>query len=180
MRRVAITGIGVISALGLNQTEFWQSLQSGCSGVRPIKSIDASQIRFKNAAEVPGYIPKTKFLRDDLAFMDRFAQFAVLAAREAITQAGAGTDSATARESGHCHRLMHRRPGGGREAGYWELFHNGRSRIHPLTIPLGMSNAGASHISMRYRIRSTLHGLDGLFFFWPTRSVKPFGWFVPV
>jgi nodulation protein E len=159
MRRVAITGIGVISALGFGQTEFWQSLRSGCSGVRPIKSIDASQIRFKNAAEVRGYIPETEFLPDELTFMDRFAQFAVLAAREAITQAGVEWTpqlrEKAAIVTGSC--IGGR---GAEEAGYWELFHNGRSRVHPLTIPLGMSNAGASHISMRYGIQGPAYTIS--------------------
>ena len=85
--------------------------------------------------------------------MDRFAQFSVIAAREAVTQAGIEwteelRDSA-AIITGSCM--------GGRftdEIGYWELFHHGRHRVHPLTIPLGMSNAGASHISMEFG----LHG----------------------
>jgi nodulation protein E len=112
-----------------------------------------SQVRFKNGAAVLGYDAETYFARKTLSFMDRFAQFSVIAAREAVTMAGIEWTEEL-RESaavitGSCM--------GGRftdETGYWELFHHSRSRVHPLTIPLGMSNAGASHISMEYG----LHG----------------------
>jgi nodulation protein E len=152
MLRVAVTGIGVISAIGLNQLEFWRALQGGSCGIRPIESVDASQIRFKNAAEVRGYVPEAEFQAFELSHMDRFAQFAVLAAREAIAQ-GSVEWTAQLREkaaivTGCCM--------GGRsteEAGYRELFQHGRSRVHPLTIPLSMSNAGTSQISMRYGIQ---------------------------
>jgi nodulation protein E len=158
--RVVISGMGVISALGLDQQEFWQSLVSGRSGIGPIPhdvgpnvEVGMNQVRFKNGAAVLGYSPDAYFPRKTLSFMDRFAQFSVVAAREAVTQAGIEWDDEL-RESaaiitGSCM--------GGRfteEIGYWELFHHGRHRVHPLTIPLGMSNAGASHISMEYG----LHG----------------------
>jgi nodulation protein E len=152
--------MGVISALGLDQQEFWQSLVSGRSGIGPIPhdvgpntEVGMNQVRFKNGAAIHGYAPEAYFSRKTLSFMDRFAQFSVVAAREAVTQAGIEWDDEL-RESaaiitGSCM--------GGRfteEIGYWELFHHGRTRVHPLTIPLGMSNAGASHISMEYG----LHG----------------------
>jgi nodulation protein E len=112
-----------------------------------------SQVRFKNGAAVLGYDAETHFPRKTLSFMDRFAQFSVIAAREAVAAAGIEWTEEL-RESaaiitGSCM--------GGRftdEIGYWELFHHGRHRVHPLTIPLGMSNAGASHISMEFG----LHG----------------------
>ena len=151
MPRVVITGIGVISALGLDQHCFWQSLLHGRSGIAPIQSVDVSQLRFKNAAEVTGYNPDLYFSPKQLGFMDRFAQFAVIAAREAVASAGVEWTpelrESTAIVTGACI--------GGRateESGYWELFHHGRNRVHPLTIPLGMANAGASHISMEFGV----------------------------
>lgn len=150
--RVVISGVGVISALGADQTEFWQALRDGRSGIRPIKSIDASQLRFQHAAEVQGYDPEKAFTSKELAFLDRFAQFALISADEALRQAGVEwTDELrerTAIVTGSC--LGGR---GAEEAGYWELFHHNRTRVHPLTIPLSMSNAGASHISMRYGVQ---------------------------
>jgi nodulation protein E len=158
--RVVISGVGVISALGLDQNEFWQSLVQGRSGIGPIPAdvgpvdeMGMNQVRFKNGAAVIGYEPEKHFSRKTVTFMDRFAQFSVVAAREAVTMAAVEwteelRDTA-AIITGSCM--------GGRyteEIGYWELFHHGRHRVHPLTIPLGMSNAGASHISMEFG----LHG----------------------
>src|SRR5271157_5982612 len=88
MRRVAITGVGAISALGRNAAEFGQALCQGRSGIGPIESCNVSQLRFQNGAEVKGY-SHTPYFDDRRAdFMDRFAQFAVIAAREAVANAG--------------------------------------------------------------------------------------------
>jgi len=152
MRRVVITGVGVVSSLGLNTDSFWQSLLAAKSGIAEIQSIDPAQIRFKYGAEIKNYVCEDHFDAKDASFMERFTQFAVIAAEEAV--AGAGVEwTGALRESaavitGSCL--------GGRpieEAGYWELFHNNRSRVQPLTIPLSMNNAGASHICMRYGVQ---------------------------
>ena len=152
MRRVVISGLGVISALGANQSEFWQALAEGRSGIGEITSLDPSQLRFRNAAEVRGYDPEAVLPPKELPFLDRFAQFAMIPAEEALQQAGIEWTpelrERTAIVTGSC---MGGR--GAEEAGYWELFHHNRTRVHPLTIPLSMSNAGASHISMRYGIQ---------------------------
>ena len=149
MPRVVITGMGVISALGLNRGEFWTALENGRCGIGPITSIDTTQLRFKQAGVVRDFVPESHFPAKDLAFMDRFAQFAVVTAQEAMAQAGL-TLTQEMRDEG---AIVTGSCMGGRaaeEAGYWELFHHNRNRVHPLTIPLGMSNAGASHISMHF------------------------------
>src|ERR1700734_2796324 len=86
--RVVVTGIGVISALGQNAQEFWQALQSGRSGIAPLESVDRTQLRFSNGAEVRNYAPAQYFDEKELGLLDRFAQFGVIAAREAIAAAG--------------------------------------------------------------------------------------------
>ena len=159
MHRVVVTGAGVISALGLDTRSFAEALAAGQTGIRPIESIDATQLRFHNAAEVHGYNPEAYFEPKDLGFMDRFAQFAVIPAREAVAQAGIEWTPKLREEAaiitGSC---MGGR--GAEEAGYWELFHNHRTRVHPLTIPLGMSNAGASHISMQFGIQGPAYTIS--------------------
>ena len=153
MQRVVITGTGVVSAVGNDTEAFWRSLLAGRSGIREIRGMEQWQIRFKNGAAVEDYVPEDHFEPAEVGFMERFAQFAVIAARQAVAEAGIEW-TPELRESaavitGSCL--------GGRpveETGYWELFHNGKSRVHPLTIPLSMSNAGASHISMKF-------GLEG-------------------
>ena len=151
--------MGVISALGHDQQSFWQSLAEGRSGIGPIPQdvgpvpeMGMNEVRFKNGAAVLGFNPDEHFSRKALNFMDRFSQFSVFAAREAIAQAGIEwTEELRASAAIITGTCM-----GGRfteEIGYWELFHHGRNRVHPLTIPLGMSNAGASHISMEFGLR---------------------------
>src|SRR5215472_5332255 len=88
MRRVAITGIGAICALGRTAAEMAKSLREGRSGIAPVESTDMSQLRFQNGAEVRGYTHQPYFDDRRADFIDRFAQFAVIAAREAVTDAG--------------------------------------------------------------------------------------------
>ncbi len=159
IHRVVVTGTGVICALGNDTPHFWQALAAGQAAIAPLTCVDPAQFRFHNAAEVSGYDPETVFPAKELGFLDRFAQFALIAADEAVQQSGVQWTPALRERAavitGSC--LGGR---GAEEAGYWELFHHNRTRVHPLTIPLSMSNAGASHISMR-------HGTQG-----PTYTVS--------
>src|SRR5215475_764118 len=148
MRRVAITGTGAISALGRNMEEFAESLRAGLG---PILSTDCSQLRFQNGAEVKGYSHQPYFEDRRADFMDRFAQFAVIAAREAVYDAGIEWTSelreTAAIITGSCV--------GGQsteDLGFTEVYKLGHNRVHPLTIPKTMANAGASHISMEFGI----------------------------
>src|SRR5277367_3963997 len=88
VRRVVITGTGIVSALGDSTASFWRGLLSGTSAIREIVSVDTSQLRFKHAAEIPEYKPEEHFDSREIGFIDRFAQFAVVAARQAVTEAG--------------------------------------------------------------------------------------------
>ena len=151
MRRVAITGLGAISALGRTTCEFAQALREGRSGIRPIESCDMSQLRFQNGAEVRGYSHQPYFDDRRADFIDRFAQFAVIAAREAVQDAGVEWTpelrETAAIVTGSCV--------GGQsteDIGFVEVYKNGHNRVHPLTIPKTMANAGASHISIEFGI----------------------------
>jgi nodulation protein E len=151
MRRVAITGMGAICALGRNVTQFAEALSLGRSGIAPIESTSREQLRFQNGAEVKGY-SHTPYFEDRRAdFIDRFAQFAVIAAREAVGEAAIEWTPAL-RESaaivtGSCVGGQ-----GTEDIGFQELYKHSRNRVHPLTIPKTMANAGASHISMEFGI----------------------------
>ena len=151
MRRVAITGMGAICALGRNVQQVAASLCQGRSGIGPIESTDCSQLRFQNGAEVRGYSHQPYFDDRRADFIDRFAQFAVIAAREAVACAGiewtAELRERTAIITGSCV--------GGQsteDIGFHEVYKLGHNRVHPLTIPKTMANAGASHISMEFGI----------------------------
>ena len=151
MRRVVITGIGVISALGLNTAEFWAALREGLSGIAPIESVDVSKLRFHNGAEVRCYDVRAHFDDGKAHFLDRFSQFALIAAREAVSDARVSLSAAlrdkTAVVTGSCV--------GGQsteDTGFSDLYRFNRDRVHPLTIPRTMANAGASYISMEFGI----------------------------
>src|SRR5580658_2720070 len=87
-RRVAVTGVGIICAAGLNVKEAWSSIQRGIPAIGKITSVDTSTLRFHNAAEVRGYDPGAHFPGSRQDHLDRFAQFALIAAREAAADFG--------------------------------------------------------------------------------------------
>src|SRR6202522_1151484 len=115
--------------------------------IGPIKGADCSTLRFKNGAEVTGYDPLKHFPGGKDAYIDRFAQFSVVAAREALRNSGLElTPELRERSAIVCGSAV-----GGQasiESGFQDLWVEGRGRVHPLTIPKTMSNAGASHIAM--------------------------------
>src|ERR1700722_553202 len=151
MRRVAITGLGAICALGRTVPETAESLRAGRCGIGPIESTDMSQVRFQNGAEVRGYTHQPYFDDRRADFIDRFAQFAVIAAREAVEDARVEWTpelrETAAIITGSCV--------GGQsteDIGFQEVYKYDHNRVHPLTIPKTMANAGASHISMEFGI----------------------------
>ena len=151
MNRVVISGIGVLSSIGKNSPEFWGALKQGRVGIGPIQTADCSSLRFRNGAEVTDYDAAHYFERREGECMDRFAQFAVIAAREAVRDAGLEWTpplrSCAAVITGACV--------GGQsteDQGFVDLYRLNRNRVHPLTIPRTMANAGASHISMELGI----------------------------
>lgn len=149
MKRVVITGVGVVSSLGNNRSDFWGSISSGRSGIGPITKVDTSDLRFKNAAEVRGFDASDHFDDRMMLMLDPFAHFGVVAAREAIADSGIEFDDAlrdrTGVITGSCL--------GGKETEdtfFFDLYANKKSRVPPIAIPRSMSNAVASHVSIEY------------------------------
>jgi len=95
-RRVVITGIGVLSPLGLDRESSWQALLAGKSGIGPITKFDASDYACRIAGEVRGFDPLNFLPRKDVRKMDSFTHYAVAATREALDDAGyeIGADNA--------------------------------------------------------------------------------------
>ncbi len=150
-RRVAITGLGVISSLGRHSTQFWEMLSSGTPGIGPIGNLDRSQLRFQNGAEVRGYRTEEYFDGDQARMLDRFTQFGLIAAREAIQSAHiewcSRSRERTAVVTGSALGGQ-----GMQDEAFAELYLRRRNRVHPLSIPRIMANALPSHISMQYGI----------------------------
>jgi nodulation protein E len=150
-RRVAITGVGAICALGRNAAQFAESLRQGRCGIGPIESADTTQLRFRNGAEVRGYSHQPYFDDRRADFIDRFAQFAVIAAREAVESSGLVWTP----ELRHSAAIVTGACVGGQsteDIGFHDVYKLGLNRVHPLTIPKTMANAGASHISMEFGV----------------------------
>jgi nodulation protein E len=146
-RRVVVTGMGVISALGRNAQEFWEALSNGRSGIAPIQGVDMTGFRFRNGAEVRNYDQSAHFAGKEVDFLDRFAQFAVISAREALRDSGlhltADLCERAAIVTGSCV--------GGKateDEGFLNVYMLKKPRVNPLTIPRSMGNAGASYISL--------------------------------
>ena len=150
-RRVAITGLGIVSPVGLNLAENWKSFVDGTPAIGAITGIDLSTVRFQNGAQVRGFDPLKHFEGGKDAQLDRFAQFSVVAAREALRDSGLDlTPELSENAAIVCGSAV-----GGQaalESGFEDLYVAGRGRVHPLTIPKTMANAGASQISMDLRL----------------------------
>src|SRR6202789_3219624 len=152
-RRVAITGLGIICPLGMNLADSWDALRQGRCAIGPLRNVDRSRVSLKmeNGAEVQGFDPTQHFEGGKEAYLDRFAQFSVVAARQAIRDSGLDLTPAL-RYAGAviCGSAV-----GGQsaiETGFADLYVSDRGHVHPLTIPKTMANAGASHISMELGI----------------------------
>src|SRR6185295_11113321 len=88
MRRVAITGLGVVSALGVGVDAFWAGLSAGRSGTRRVTLVDPALLNTPIAAEVPDFDPEQLLAGAALDMLDRFSQLALVAGKEAVEDAG--------------------------------------------------------------------------------------------
>ncbi len=148
-RRVVVTGLGVISALGRNVAEFWQSLSQAQSGIAPLESVDRTQLRFQNGAEVRQYQEEDHFGKKQRLLLDRFAQFGLLAAREAIADGEVEWTPELKERTG----VVTGSGIGGQttqDEQFLALYGPQRAQGNPMTIPRVMPNAAASHIAMAY------------------------------
>jgi len=149
-RRVVITGLGAISGLGTTTADFWTALSTGRSGIVTLGALSQGT-KIRVGAVVPDYKPEHYFSSDQLPFLDRFSQFAVLAGRAALIDAGLAVgDKAVARAAA----IIGTGCGGKQtdEETYVRLYKEQKSRAHPLTIPKGVPSAAASMVSLHLGI----------------------------
>jgi nodulation protein E len=152
VRRVVITGMGCVAACGNDAISVWTAMREGLSAIRRLESFDASSLRSAVGAEVRGFDPREHFDPRRCALLDRFAQLAIVAAREAVLQSGLDL-----RERGGGSRagiVIGTGVGGEqtREAALERLYGRGEPRVHPLTVVRQLTNAPASHISMEFGV----------------------------
>ncbi len=152
MRRVVITGQGSVNALGMDVPQTLAAMRAGQGGIGPIDIPDADRLSVRIGAQVPGYRPEDHFSRKEIALYDRFTQFSLLAAGEAVAQSGLVFDGELSERSG----IVMGNSGGGMttiDDSYRQVFEARRNKVHPFTVPRLMGNAPASHISIRHGIR---------------------------
>ncbi len=152
MRRVVITGQGAISALGRSAVETVASMREGKSGISELDFRDVDRLTIKIGGQIHGYDPETHFERQQIALYDRFTQFALIAAQEAVSQSGLSFDDALAERTG----VILGTAGGGlqtQDENYRTVYEDGKNRVHPFVVPRLMNNAAASHISMTHNLK---------------------------
>jgi nodulation protein E len=158
-RRVVITGTGIVSSIGNNTNAFWKNIVECRSGIDVYDPILSNQIRFKHGADIKHFDASAFIEKNDLDLMDRFAQFAVVAAKEAVSTAGISFIG----DKGDRSAVICGNSIGGvhaQENSYVELYRENKSRVHPFTIPRIMSNSAASNISMQMGITGPVYTIS--------------------
>jgi 3-oxoacyl-[acyl-carrier-protein] synthase II len=149
---VVITGLGAITPIGLSVDEYWQNLLAGVSGAGRITSFDAEGLPVQIAAEVKGFDPGNYMDRKAAKRMERFAQFSIAAAGQALQDAGLKVDDANAWDVG----AVVATGGGGIKAVADEtetLVTRGWERVGPMMVPLMIPNMASCQVSMHFGIK---------------------------
>ena len=152
MKRVVITGAGTINALGRGVPATFEAMREGRCGIGELDFRDVERLAIRIGGQVKGYEPEDTFNRQQLALYDRFTQFALIAAREAIAQSGLDFHGDMADRSG----VVLGTSGGGlttQDENYRSVYEEGKNRVHPFVVPKLMNNAAASHVSMEFNLR---------------------------
>ncbi|MFO8125608.1 beta-ketoacyl-[acyl-carrier-protein] synthase family protein [Yoonia sp.] len=152
MNRVVITGAGTINPLGSDVPATFAAMQEGRCGIGPLEIEDVERLSIQIGGQIKGYDETTHFNRQQIALYDRFTQFTLLAAREAIGQSGLAFSGELADQSG----VVLGTSGGGlntQDENYRAVYEAGKNRVHPFIVPKLMNNAAASHVSMEWNLR---------------------------
>ncbi len=152
MRRVVITGAGTINPLGANVPDTLEAMREGRCGIGPLDIRDVDRLAIQIGGQIKGYDETAHFNRQQIALYDRFTQFTLLAAREAIGQSGLIFSGELADQSG----VVLGTSGGGlntQDDNYRAVYEEGKNRVHPFIVPKLMNNAAASHVSMEWKLR---------------------------
>jgi nodulation protein E len=152
VKRVVITGAGTINPLGHSVSETYAAMKAGTCAIGELDIRDVERLSIRIGGQVKNYEPDVQFNRQQQALYDRFTQFTLLAAREAIGQAGLTFSGELAAEAG----VVLGTSGGGlntQDENYRAVYEEGKNRVHPFIVPKLMNNAAASHVSMQYNLK---------------------------
>lgn len=153
LKRVVVTGIGAITPLGKTVNEYWQALEEGKSGCALTQQFDVSKFKTKFACEVKDFDATTYFDRKEARKMDRYCQFALIAADEAVKDAGISNENVNLDRVG----VIYASGIGGLITFQEEVVNfasgDGTPRFNPFFIPKMILDIAAGQISMRYGFR---------------------------
>ena len=152
-RRVVVTGMSVVTALGSDVPEFWDKLCAGKSGVGRLERFDCSDFKVNFGGEVKDFRPEDHFDGKEAKRLDRFSQFALAAAQKAVHQSG--VDFAAEPDPYRCGVIIGSGIGGLNEIEeqHAKLFDRGPSRVSPFMIPKLMVNAASGNISVFWGLK---------------------------
>jgi 3-oxoacyl-[acyl-carrier-protein] synthase II len=145
--RVVVTGLGIVSALGLDTASSWQSLIDGKSGVNNITLFDAAKYATRFAAEVKAFDPTTYVNRKEARHMDRFTQFAVAASHQAVQHSKLIIDDGNRKDVGV---VIGSGVGGlgTLQEQIINLFQNGPDRVNPFLVPMMIADSASGQVSI--------------------------------
>ncbi len=152
-RRVVVTGIGAVTPLGNNVADTWQGMKEGRNGIAPITRFDTEKFKAKLAAEVKDFDPGDYLEVNEVLRTDRYAQFAVAAAQQAVEESGVkGTV-----EPENFAVIFGTGIGGigTFETEYTKLLEKGPRRVSPLFVPMMIGNMAAGLIAIRHDCRGS-------------------------
>ena len=152
MHRVVITGAGTMNPLGNDVATTFEAMREGRCGIGPLDIRDVDRLAIQIGGQVKNYDETAHFNRQQLVLFDRFTQFTLLAARQAITQSGLNFSGNLADQSG----VVLGTSGGGlttQDENYRAVYEEGKNRVHPFIVPRLMNNAAASHVSIEFNLR---------------------------
>ncbi|WP_071673268.1 beta-ketoacyl-[acyl-carrier-protein] synthase family protein [Nioella nitratireducens] len=152
MKRVVITGQGTINALGADVASTKEAMREGRCGIAELDIRDVDRLAVKIGGQIKDYDPETLFNRQQISLYDRFTQFTLISARQAIAQAGLEFHGDLAAHSG----VVLGTSGGGMQTldeNYRSVYEEGKNRVHPFVVPKLMNNAAASHVSMEFNLK---------------------------
>lgn len=157
MRKVVITGFGVLSASGTDPNTFWSNLASGRSGLGPLTRVSSERLTTRVAGEIRDFEPEAEFGKEG-DMLDRFAQFAVICARRALAEAGlSGRFDTTGSPYAPERVAVLTGTGMGgictQDQGFRSIYGENAARVHPFLIPRTMYSAATSQIGMAFGAR---------------------------
>ena len=152
MRRVVITGMGCVSALGPSASATWAAMREGRSGIGPLLGLNDTTLRTAIAAQAQGFVASEHFDDKRLILLDPVSQYALVAAREAVAQSGVTFEG---QEGERTAVVIGTGIGGAitQDQMARRLYGEGNPRVHPMTIVRVMPNAPASQISLEFGLR---------------------------